>query len=84
MSFLPFFAITVFLSGNFLYLTVYIIAYFLNSKNIHNFVETDLDIMNRFIAYHISIQSEKKNLGIQKQFHNFKLHLNGFVFSISF
>lgn len=62
----------------------HIVAYHLDPKNIHNSVGTDLDVMNRFFARHIPTQSETENLEIRKQFHNFKLRLNGFVSSAPF
>lgn len=42
----------------------YIIVYYLNLKNINNFVKTDLDVKNRFFSYHISFLLKTKNLKI--------------------
>ena len=61
---------------------VHVIADHLDPNNIHDPIETDLDI--RLLARYISTQSDAENLEIRKQFHNFKLRLNGFFASAPF
>ena len=56
---------------------VNVIAYHLNPNNIYDAIEMDLNIINRFLAPHIHIQSNAESLEIRKQFHNFKLRVNG-------
>lgn len=59
-------------------------AYHLDPNNIHDAIGTDLNVINWFLAHHILIQSNAESLEIRKQFHNFKLWLNGFVSSAPF
>ena len=36
---------------------IHVMAYHLDPNNIHDAIETNLNVINRFLAYHIPIQS---------------------------
>lgn len=50
---------------------MYIIIYHLNINNIHNVIETNFNIINRFLTLYILISLNSKSIKISKQLQNF-------------